>query len=373
MARVTVLVVSGLAILTVTSPLRAVEPQGGAAAGKAWHYFKKLSTRALAIAAEESFRAVVQERIVTYSGSESPEPPPRSEAEKWRSDGGTDAGISKPLNLADFLKEPPARPNVGTMTPVPGRTEPSPEDLVASWLSQRPSTAPRHPMSLSPAEAFRRAYSLDTRRDGSRDPIEAERLYRQAAQQGHVVAQYQLAEMYYFGDAGISRSPAESVRWLTAAAERGFILAQSQLGVAYESGDGVRRDLRAAAFWYAASGQQGDPFAQYQLAILYYHGAGVRQSDVAEFAWLNLAVDQGYAPALRRMEQRLQDYSIEAERGNPAAQYLVGIAFEDGVRGLWRRDYDAAAYWFATAAMNGLASARRSLIALCEDRLIRCR
>ena len=379
MVRVAVALVVAVGIITVVSPLRASEPQGGAAkvAGKALPWVKTLSIEALKIVAEATVSAVVQEKIVTYFNGKAPEPPQKPGTEnstRRQPDDKINSGEQlKKFDFNNTFKQPPLRWSAGTTTPQPLQVKPterSASEVLNTWLKDRPVVVA--PAPASPAEAFRRGYAFDSGRDGRRDPVQAETWYRQAAQQGHVVAQYYLAQLYYFGDAGISRDPVKAVHWLRDASERGFALAQTQLASAYETGDAVRTDLRAAAFWYGEAAHQGDPHAQYRLAVLYYYGNGVRQNFVSEFDWLNLAVDQGYPPAIRRMDERLDDLFEDARDGHGGAQYVVGKAFEHGVRGLLRRDYDGAAYWFDRARSNGSESARRALIALCEDRLIRC-
>ena len=55
-----------------------------------------------------------------------------------------------------------------------------------------------------------------------RDVREAVRWFRKAALQGNAVAQFKLAERYFFGDGGVAKDPAEAEKWMKKSAEQGF-------------------------------------------------------------------------------------------------------------------------------------------------------
>lgn len=64
----------------------------------------------------------------------------------------------------------------------------------------------------------------------------------------------------------------------------------------------------------------------------------------------------------------LRDLTQAAERGNPTAQYELGVAYAngDGVA----TDYNQAAHWFAEAGRSGNADARRQLAFMTQLGLI---
>ena len=82
----------------------------------------------------------------------------------------------------------------------------------------------------------------------SKDPIEAARLYRAAAEHGNDTAQYLLAAAYEDG-IGVSADLSEAARYYTMAAEKGHGGAQHCLALLYWKGRGVKRDRRAAMRW----------------------------------------------------------------------------------------------------------------------------
>ena len=62
-------------------------------------------------------------------------------------------------------------------------------------------------------------------------------LFRQAAEQGHASAQFNLGLMYATGE-GVPEDDAEAVRWYRMAAEQGHAGAQFNLGLMYATGGG---------------------------------------------------------------------------------------------------------------------------------------
>lgn len=67
---------------------------------------------------------------------------------------------------------------------------------------------------------------------------------------------------------GGQSSRREAVKWLKIAARRGYRESQFLLGKHLETGDGVERDLNAAAVWYRRASESGHPEAKRALAAL---------------------------------------------------------------------------------------------------------
>ncbi|MCS3770396.1 TPR repeat protein [Aeromonas hydrophila] len=81
--------------------------------------------------------------------------------------------------------------------------------------------------------------------------------YRRAAEQGHAMAQFSLAEMYHNGE-GVNHDNKHAVKWYLLAAQKGLVEAQSSLAHMYVKGFGVNKDLPQAIFWYQKAAAQGD-------------------------------------------------------------------------------------------------------------------
>jgi TPR repeat protein len=67
---------------------------------------------------------------------------------------------------------------------------------------------------------------------------------------------------------GVDRNPAEAARWWREAADQGLSQAQFNLGVLYEQGQGVKVDYSEAAKWYELAAAQGDRNAAQRLTNL---------------------------------------------------------------------------------------------------------
>ncbi len=121
------------------------------------------------------------------------------------------------------------------------------------------------------------------------DHDEAVRLYRRAAEQGHLEAQSSLAFMYGEGWL-VPKDYAEALKWARLSAGRGYALAQFILGNMYKNGSGVPKDYAAAARWYRKAADQGDAYAQNDLGAMYFNGDGVELDFEQAHFWFTMAV-----------------------------------------------------------------------------------
>ena len=92
------------------------------------------------------------------------------------------------------------------------------------------------------------------------DHKEAMRLYREAAEQGVAMAQYNLGLLYTKGR-GVPQDHKEARKWLGKAADQELARAQNSLGVMYEFGKGVLQDNSLAHIWYNISSANGHEIA----------------------------------------------------------------------------------------------------------------
>jgi TPR repeat protein len=139
------------------------------------------------------------------------------------------------------------------------------------------------------------------------DYVQAMKVFRQLAEQGHPWAQRRVGSMYAEGK-GVPQDYQQAVKWYRLAAAQGNTPAQYSLGLAYEKGQGVRQDFQEALVWYGLAAAQDDEWAQTRLGSIYAEGKGVRQDYQQAVKWYRLAAAQGYAPA----------------------EYSLGVAYEKG-------------------------------------------
>ena len=178
----------------------------------------------------------------------------------------------------------------------------------------------------------------------------------------------------------------ETVALLKEAAEKGDASAQMTLGGNYESGKLLAQDFHSAVVWYERALKGGVPAAGFALGRLYEKGLGVnrdlakardlywvaKQHNVegAASAYKRIDEDMKYDPVVLANERafreavvgvlaagrsgvekrELEDVISEADAGNPEAQYLLGMTYEQGTAG--ERDYAKARRWYEKASMN---------------------
>ena len=123
-----------------------------------------------------------------------------------------------------------------------------------------------------------------------RNPTEAAKWFRMAAEQGDAESQLRLGLAYYHGD-GVEQDYVEAAKWLRSPAEDGNAEAQVFLGSVYTlSAASWDRDYGESARWLRLAADQGAPDAQAGLASLYRDGLGVEQDYVQAYMWINLAM-----------------------------------------------------------------------------------
>ena len=117
--------------------------------------------------------------------------------------------------------------------------------------------------------------------------------------------QFQRGAAYFHG-IGVARDPVEAVKWFRKAAEQGFAPAQGMLGTCYYSGCGVEKDPVEAVKWFRKAAEQGRHQSQFNLGMCY-----MEANNPGEAAkWFRKAAEQGnenakrYLNALENKEAR---------------------------------------------------------------------
>lgn len=222
----------------------------------------------------------------------------------------------------------------------------------------------------------------------------AVKLYRQAAEDGHVEAANLLAESLRDGN-GVRRNGKEAMRWFRRAAAGGSSSAQLSLGYELFNGRFVRRNRREALSWYQMAARAGEASAKFNLAQMYERGEGVGKNVTRALHWYTQAARHGHVGAARRLaeiygdnparkrkalhwlkrsaalgdarslcdlgvhfhegdgvprspESAVSAYMTAAKLNDAWAQYLLGLCYRDG-DGV-RRNSAAARKWFTRAA-----------------------
>ncbi|WP_343618669.1 tetratricopeptide repeat protein [Ralstonia sp.] len=122
----------------------------------------------------------------------------------------------------------------------------------------------------------------------------------QRAVAGDADAQFAVAEALRQG-MGVDKNLSQALRWYREAAEQGHVLAQNNLGSMLLNGMGTDKNPAEATIWYRKAAEQGEAVAQFNLALRHLHGTGAPQSDTEAADWLKKAAEQGYAEAVGQL------------------------------------------------------------------------
>lgn len=143
---------------------------------------------------------------------------------------------------------------------------------LATDLLMKAAQAGYAPAQFNLAVAYERGEGLPL------DPDLAAMWYQRAATQGLPEATYAMGRLAM---AAGGTAAAEAMGWYRAAAEAGLAEAANNLGLLFERGQGVGRDVTAAAMWYRRAADQGLAIAQNNLGQLMQYGEGLTRDPVA--------------------------------------------------------------------------------------------
>lgn len=131
----------------------------------------------------------------------------------------------------------------------------------------------------------------------------------------------------YENGVGVTKNYASAARLYRIAAEQGHVIAQFKLGNMYAEGRGVSRDAITAVRWYRLAAEQGESEAKIILGGFYLAGVGMPVDKILAYKWLNIAaafdenvsyirddLERDMTPAQIAEAQRLSREWIEAQK-----------------------------------------------------------
>lgn len=160
--------------------------------------------------------------------------------------------------------------------------------------------------------------------------------FSKGADLGNAKCQYQLGELYYYGN-GVAKDYAKAVEQYKKAADQKHAAATYSLGYCCKMGNGVTKDFKKAVSYYEKAVDLGSADAMNGLGFCYEEGKGV---------------DQNYGKALEL-------YTKAAEKNHARAQYHIATFYEKGC-GV-KKNWKTAKEWYEKAAANGDADAKKRL------------
>jgi TPR repeat protein len=108
----------------------------------------------------------------------------------------------------------------------------------------------------------------------------------------------------------------------------------------YAEGEGVPKDLARAAEWYRRAADRGLPAAQFNVGLAYAYGFGVEKDEAEAVRWFERAADAGHEMAQKHL----------------GLAYLMGKGIE--------KDEARALMWLELAAESGDEESRKLLVDL---------
>lgn len=154
------------------------------------------------------------------------------------------------------------------------------------------------------------------------NPEASVKWYRLAAEQGHPIAQNNLAAVL------LDTNPKEAVQWLFNAAENNVSFAQSMLGDIYSGFYNLPSDIRdnmrnigEAIKWYKKAGDGGFFCAYHQLGEIFSQGQGVEKNERQALEYFFIAANHGYRPSQETLARAYTDELLGLPKDIKLAQY----------------------------------------------------
>jgi hypothetical protein len=125
------------------------------------------------------------------------------------------------------------------------------------------------------------------------DPGLGDRLIREAAEKGDAKDESYVATWYLGGTEGYPKDPVEAARWFRKAADQGEAGSQNLLGQLYVQGKGVPKDYGQAMGWFQKAASQGEPHACVWIGMACEQGiAGMPKDKQKAIEWYKKAGDE---------------------------------------------------------------------------------
>lgn len=163
------------------------------------------------------------------------------------------------------------------------------------------------------------------------------KLYLQAAEQGHIIAQYRVAECY--GNSyGVEYNMEEAFKWCKKASIQNHRMAQYQLGSCYEYGKGCIANIKEAYIWYTKASEQGVSEAKYNLGVIYETGKCGVKNTIKALELYTEAANKGLPEAqfkigvfnesIGNIKEAFRYYKLSAENNDFNAQFKLGLIYK---------------------------------------------
>jgi len=189
---------------------------------------------------------------------------------------------------------------------------------------------------------------------------------QKAADQGLPVAQCDLGGIYFEGN-GVKKDYNKAFKLFKTSAEQNIAEAQLNLGIMYIHGDGTTRDMGKARYWIEKA-INGDNTEISQFASMIYKEESLWQYSDSTYSCSQPDSLQYYSYDLKEgidffesgeHEKALNIFRRLAEKGDPEAQFNLGLMYDNGM-GLMQNS-EKALKWYKASAKQDFPKAQNNL------------
>ena len=166
---------------------------------------------------------------------------------------------------------------------------------------------------------------------------------KKAAENGHALAQLELAKIYETGK-GTTQDNKLAFYWYNKALEQGLIDAIYFIAQCYLNGRGTRQNFKSAFQFHSIAAKLGNIAASFEVAKAYFYGNGVEKNSVKAFVLYNEANRNNSAPDYKFLEDNYYNGSAEV-------QFILANAYETGKD--IEKNLSSAIDWYKKAANQG--------------------
>lgn len=155
------------------------------------------------------------------------------------------------------------------------------------------------------------------------NPREAIYWYLQAAQQGHMIPQNNLGNIYF-----IEGNLEEAEKWLLKSAQQGFPIAIVTLANLYSTKattsinqTEIAANQLKAAKGYQIAAENNFPFACHRLGDIYASGLGLEKDEQEAVKWYQKAAEQNFQPSQEVLAQAYLEGLLGLPKDSQQAEY----------------------------------------------------
>jgi TPR repeat protein len=195
-------------------------------------------------------------------------------------------------------------------------------------------------------------------------------LFINASENNHILAQYFVAQCYFYGD-GTTKDEKLAFEYYEKVANKNLPSGQVGIGYCYEM---IKKDSKKALYWYEKAANNGNMMAMHNLGLCYINGNGVEKDYNKAFELYKKSAEGGYSSGITMLgycysngigtkinkQKAFELYQNAANLGHDVAQNNLALMYYEDGDGIIK-DVDKAIYWFEKSAKQGYVLAINNL------------